>query len=183
MKYDGKEVSNTAEGFTLLELLIVITIISILFTLSVLAIRTHSPGDLIKEEALRLDRLIQLALEEAILRNIEYGIQFSPQGYQFLFYKGGQWQPMDEDRLLRPRELPREMEIELVMEERSVVIDKAGNASNDSDTKKLKPQVFLLSSEEITPEFSARFVIPNIDTSYVVSGKLNGTHKAEEDKL
>ena len=50
------------KGFSLLELLVVIVIISILFTFTTLAIRGTSPEELIQTEAQRLDRLLQLAL-------------------------------------------------------------------------------------------------------------------------
>ena len=66
----------TQRGFTLIELLVVIVIVAILFTYTTLAIRGNSPEDAIKEEAHRLERLIELALEESILRGEEYGIEF-----------------------------------------------------------------------------------------------------------
>jgi hypothetical protein len=43
--------------------------------------------------------------------------------------------------------------------------------------------VFLLSSGEITPEFSVRLVMPGVETSYVVWGTINGEHKAEISDL
>jgi len=74
------------KGFSLLELLVVIVIISILFTFTTLAIRGTSPEELIQTEAQRLDRLLQLALEEAILKGQEYGLEFKPDSYRFLLY-------------------------------------------------------------------------------------------------
>ena len=74
------------KGFSLLELLVVIVIISILFTFTTLAIRGTSPEELLQTEALRLDRLLQLALEEAILKGEEYGVEFKPGSYRFLLY-------------------------------------------------------------------------------------------------
>lgn len=174
-----------ANGFTLLELLVVITIIAILFTFSVLSIRTNSPEELIEKEARRLNQLIQLALEEAVLKNVEYGLQFNTNGYQFLYYdyESTEWHTMKNDRQLRPRELPFEMEIELAIEETNIIIDDNADSGNNDPNKKLKPQVFILSSEEISPEFSARFAISNIKTSYIVSGTINGKHAAEKSKL
>jgi type II secretion system protein H len=189
-------VSNNSDGFTLLELLIVVTIFSILFTFSTLAIRTNSPEELIEEEALRLNRLIQLALEEAVLKNTEYGLRFSANGYQFLYYdpESNRWQTIDTDKHLRPRELPHDMEIEVAIEETDIVINSSNDSSEDNDTdqddldldnsdKKLKPQVFLLSSEEISPEFSATFAIPDVETSFIVRGTIDGKHEAEKNDL
>jgi len=180
-------------GFTLLELLVVIVIVSILFTFTTLAIRSSSPEEQIKTEALRLDRLIQLAQEEAILRGEEYGLEFKPNGYRFLRYVDFIWQPLDSDRQLRQRELPLDMKIEVEIEQVDILLetdkppDKSDSDKKDSDKdkekEKLKPQVFLLSSGEITPEFNARFVIPGIETSYIVSANAEGEHKAEISAL
>jgi general secretion pathway protein H len=173
-----------ASGFTLLELLVVIVIVSVLFSFMTLAIRGASPEDAIKEEALRLNQLIQLALEEAVLRNTEYALLFSTHGYQFLQLNEDNWQTIEADKLLRKRELPLEMEIELSIEQVDVVIadmhedseSEPGGDADEKTKKKLQPQVFLMSSEEITPEFSARFIIPGVEESYIVNATMDGKH-------
>jgi len=172
--------TNRVKGFTLLELLVVIVIISILFSYTILAIRGSSPEELIQEEAHRLNRLLQLALEEAVLKNTEYGIEFSTNGYQFMYYEEKEWHTMEQDKLLRERELPVEMEIELAVEEIDIVIVENSDGEN---VKKLEPQIFLLSSEEITPEFSALFTIPGVETSYIVRGSIDGQHTVKPSEL
>ncbi|MCK5001996.1 MAG: type II secretion system minor pseudopilin GspH [Gammaproteobacteria bacterium] len=175
---------SRVDGFTLLELMIVIVIVAILFSFATLTIRGSSPEDLIKEEAHRLHRLIQLALEEAVLKNTEYGLEFKSNSYRFLTYTGDQWQAISSDKLLRERELPEDMEIELAIEQTDIIIgDTAETIDQDSDEedeeKKAKPQVFLLSSEEITPEFSARFSLHGIETSYIVTGTIDGKNEVK----
>ena len=167
---------GNARGFTLLELLVVIVIVSVLFSFLSLTIRGVSPEDAIKEEAHRLNQLIQLALEEAVLRNTEYALKFNTHGYQFLQLEEDDWQLVETDKLLRKRELPLEMEIELAIEQIDVVISDDETENKEGNEKKLEPQVFLMSSEEITPEFSARFTIPGIETSYIVNATFNGKH-------
>lgn len=174
----GKE-----SGFTLLELLVVIVIVSVLFSFMTLAIRSSSPEDIINEEARRFNQLIQLALDEAVLRNTEYGLKFNTNGYQFLQLIENDWLTMDADKLLRSRELPLEMELELSVEQIDVVIGETDdtleeNPEEDSEQNedKLQPQVFLMSSEEITPEFSVRFTIPGVETSYIVNATIDGKH-------
>ena len=175
---------SRAHGFTLLELMIVIVIVSILFTFATLTIRSNSPEELIEKEAHRLQRLIQLALEEAVLKNTEYGLEFKSNSYRFLTYTDDQWRAIRGDKLLRQRELPEEMEIELAIEQTDIIIGDTAEA-NDEDSeledeeKKAKPQVFLLSSEEITPEFSARFTLHGIETSYIVSGYIDGKQEVK----
>jgi general secretion pathway protein H len=185
--------SPREHGFTLLELLVVIVIVSILFTFTTLAIRSSSPEDRIQTEARRLDRLLQLAQEEAILKGEQYGLEFRPDGYRFLRYVDYVWQPMDNDRQLHLRKLPQDMKIEVEIDQIEIALEtakqpaKADSGDNDKeknkDKEKIKPQVFLLSSGEITPEFSARFVIPGIETSYIVSANAEGEHKAKISEL
>jgi general secretion pathway protein H len=186
---------RTVNGFSLLELLVVIVIVGILFSFTTLAIRGTNPDELIEEEARRFDQLTRLALEEAILKGLEYGIAFTPNSYTFLVQLTDlQWHDLGNDKLLRPRELSHDIEIELNIEDTDVVFKNASTASgepeettadtdeNDEDqdesTKiELKPQVYLLSSGEITPEFSARFIIPGVTESHQVNGFVDGKHE------
>ena len=172
--------STSEHGFSLLELLVVIVIIAILFTFTTLAIRGTSPEELLETEAQRLDQLLQLALEEAILRGMEYGLEFTPNSYRFLLYIENTWQPLESDRLLRERQLPENMEFELEIEQIDVLIDETERKDDDDDKAKSRPQVFLLSSGEITPEFSVRLVMPGVATSYLVTANANGEHEAEK---
>ena len=179
---------NSQTGFSLLELLVVVVVVAILFTYTTLAIRSDTPEDLLKEEAFRLERLVQLALEEAILRGEEYAIEVHQNGYRFLRFTANQWQPLANDKILRARDLPIDMELEMRLEETEIVIqpvtvdknpanvDSDEQASNKgNDIEELKPQIFLLSSGEITPEFNIRFYILGVETSYIVNGLFDGT--------
>jgi len=188
-------------GFTLLELLVVVVIVAILFTYTTLAIRSDSPEDVIKKEAQRMERLVQLALEESILRGEEYGIEIFLDGYRFLRFTKNQWQPLSGDKILRQRELPLDMEIEVRLEDTEIVIDPSTDALSEQkldlnigaelgaekeekkDRKKIKPQIYLLSSGEITPEFDVRFYILGVETSYFVRGFFDGSLKTEISDL
>ncbi len=179
---------NSQTGFSLLELLVVVVVVAILFTYTTLAIRSDTPEDLLKKEAFRLERLVQLALEEAILRGEEYAIEVHQNGYRFLRFTANQWQPLANDKILRARDLPLDMELEMRLEETEIVIQPAsGNKASanvdpdeqtgneDNDIEELKPQIFLLSSGEITPEFDIRFYVLGVETSYIVNGLFDGT--------
>ena len=131
--------SKTQKGFSLLELLVVIVIISILFTFTTLAIRGTSPEELIQTEAQRLDRLLQLASEEAILKGMEYGLEFKTSSYRFLVYFEGSWQPLEADKLLRERMLPENMEIELMVDAVDVVIEESKEETEEQTPQTKAP--------------------------------------------
>lgn len=184
-------------GFTLIELIVVIVIVAILFTYTTLAIRGNSPADAIKEEARRLERLIELALEESILRGDEYGIEIFIDGYRFLSLIDEQWQPITQDAILRERELPGDMEIETHLEDSPLVVDlstdplsddqvdldESGETEEATTAEKIYPHIYLLTSGEIAPDFDVRFYIPGVETSYIVKGLFDGTLSTEISAL
>ena len=184
-------------GFTLLELLVVIVIVSILVTYSTLAIRGSSPEDLLKEEALRLQTLTQLVMEESILRGEEYGIEVFQDGYRFVRFSNDQWITLDDDRILREHELPADIELEMRLEETDIVIgvvadpmsdneidlDEAEQVTSDAQQEQISPHIYILSSGEITPEFEIRFYILGVETSYLVTGVFDGTLNTEISDL
>jgi len=188
---------TSAAGFTLLELLVVIVIVSILVTYSTLAIRGTSPEDLIREEALRLQTLTELVMEESILRGEEYGIEVFQDGYRFVRFSDDQWVTLDDDRILRDRELPADMELEMRLEETDIVINLASEPMSDNEVElneaeevsdeeqqeKISPHIYILSSGEITPEFEIRFYILGVETSYLVTGVFDGTLNTEISDL
>lgn len=157
--------------------MVVIVIVGIMFSFLTLSIRSDSPEEAIKKEAQRLNQLIQIALEEAILRGEEYAIVFKPNSYQFAHLTGNGWKIIANDRLLRPRELPFDITIELEVEQTSINFS-THNKNQNNETGTVEPQVFLLSSGEITPEFTVSMLILGVETSYQIVGKINGQHSA-----
>ena len=173
-----------SKGFTLLEVMVVIVIVSIIVSMATLAVNTNSPGERLKTEAQQLYSLFKLAHEEAILRSREYGVGFSDEGYRFMVYEKGVWMPLDADRLLRARQFPEDVRLDLEIEQIEVVLDAPKEKSADdeddkrsSDNDKLRPQVFLLSSGEITPEFTAHLTISGLNTVYSVHAKPDGSYE------
>lgn len=95
--------TGSATGFTLLELLVVLVIVGIL--LGAVALNVN-PGDrqLLQNEAQRIALLLQLARDEAIVRNRPIAFEADDYRYRFLLRQGEGWQALAGDALLRERE-------------------------------------------------------------------------------
>jgi general secretion pathway protein H len=88
-------------GFTLIELLLVITIAGITLGLAALQFRPDSHS--LEAEAQRLASLMQLASDEAILRNRPILLEADSRQYQFFIRNKGSWTLLVGDDLLRAR--------------------------------------------------------------------------------
>lgn len=89
------------DGFTLIELLLVIAIAGI--TLGLAALQFRPERDSLEAEAQRLASLMQLASDEAILRNRSILLEIDSHQYQFFIRNKGSWARLDGDDMLRTR--------------------------------------------------------------------------------
>ncbi|MET0961828.1 MAG: type II secretion system minor pseudopilin GspH [Noviherbaspirillum sp.] len=93
-------------GFTLLELLVVLVIAGI--TLGIVSFNAMpSPQQALQNEAQRIALLLQLARDEAIVRDRPIAFEVDAEGYRFLQREERTWQPLQADDLLRPRQFKR----------------------------------------------------------------------------
>jgi general secretion pathway protein H len=132
-------------GFTLFEILVALLIIGLIVGVATLSISNPAPGKL-REESRRMEAVIGLAREEAILQSRDFGVSFWQQGYAFHEFFEGKWLRVEKDRTLRTYQLPEGMRLQLELEGFDVVM---------SPIEPEKPQVFVLSSGEMSP-FSVR---------------------------
>jgi len=197
---------NLKSGFTLIELLVVIVIISLSIAVVVVNISTGGNDELAEEEIVRLQQILRFAHEQSVIRAEEYGVRFYETGYRFMLYdeETDNWLDINKDKLLRSRTLPEPLELDLYIEQIPVEIlesrkdepvtkpeieeNKLASAASDlnledqptaeqTEAEKITPQIFLLSSSEITPQFEVRLRIPGSDIEELLEGLPQGEFK------
>jgi len=198
-----------SQGFTLIEILVVVIIISVSIGLVVVNITSGSAEQVAKEETIRLQQLLKFAHEQSVIRAEEYGIRFYTTGYRFMKHNAedDSWIDLTQDKLLRSRVLPEPLELDLYIEQLPVeILDsfdddpeveeekenaletaasniQPGADNNTSKKDEIKPQVFLLSSSELTPQFELILRVPGSDIEEQLQGLPQGEYKrvTEED--
>jgi len=164
---------RSSHGFTLLEVLVVLFIIGVIVSFATLSVGQNT-SRVVSDEAERLLGLIRLGSEEAVLQGNELALQFSRDGYGFMMLSNnGEWEALEDDTLLRQREIPAGVRLELKLE---------GAAANLSDQDN-PPRIFVLSSGEVTP-FELTVASDEGDKYLLIGtldGKLSLTNIQEED--
>lgn len=133
---------HLSRGFTLLEVLVVMVIIGVVISFAVLSLKGNDNS--LDEEARRLQALIALAGQEAVLQSRELAMEFTSEGYDFLAFDGEQWQPISDDDVFRARHLPEDLVIEYQAEGDQLTVGK-------KDDEAVPPRIYFLSSGEATP--------------------------------
>ena len=167
-------------GFTLLELMVVLVIIGIILTFAMLSVGGDDLGELMEQETHRMMTLLDLASDEAVLRGEELAVLFSEDGYEFLVLNEDRWQTTTEDRLLKAYTLPADIELRLEIEgEPPILTASAAEVEEEVDEvedeeEELQPQVFILSSGEMTP-FTVILMSPQSRRRYHLTASLLGS--------
>ena len=165
------------QGFTLLEILAVIVIIAIVVSLAGLRLSARAVDERLATEAERLQVLLRLAADEAVVQGEEIGLLVAADGYAFYHLEQNRWVAYEVGPL-RERELPEGMSLNLSQVEdaeevRLPMPDDAGN-SGDKKQKQAAPQILLLSSGELTP-FVLQLRLGGHPVYFQSEGKITGT--------
>ena len=157
---------TTNKGFTLLELLLVLTLMAFLFSTVKIPDLTKDPFDLVENEAQKVAHLVDLASEYAVLNNALLGFAVKEQQYAFLAYDGERWIEIPEAPFIRS-ELAENLQLSIQLDglewqEQNML--SAIEWINEDDKEELLseqdeladevflfPQVFILPSGEISP--------------------------------
>ncbi len=153
-------------GFTLVELLIVIVIIALVVSVTVASFGNRGDEAVVANEAQRLTALIELARDRAELEDQEWGLDVEATGYTFLNFDAvrGIWLRARAAQF-RPRDLPAPLSMTLQVDALEVVAApegraaeqaaRAGERNRGAPNDALKPDVLLLSSGEVS-QFNLR---------------------------
>lgn len=160
------------QGFTLLEVLLVVALMAIVSTTVVLTLSPNDPQRELAREAQRFAAVMNMVVERAVLTGTEYGVITTDHDYRFVRYYQGKWQLVEGDRMMRPYPLPDDIAMSMVVDELPWQKDDS-LFSNDSlfddmfeeeqQDQKLLPQVFIYSYGEFMP-FTATFTMIRRDT-------------------
>ena len=135
-----------ARGFTLVEILVVVTIIAVVTAGIVLSVSVTGRDRDLERESDRLLALFNYVREQAELQTREFGIMFQDDGYEFLTYdtRRDSWRSVFEDDALRARRLPDGLGFRLSVDARPVVLNRPKNAKDKT------PQVMIFSNGDLS---------------------------------
>jgi general secretion pathway protein H len=140
-----------SKGFTLVEILVVMLIIAAVISLTVLSVNSTGRDSQLDEESRRIEGLVGLLHERALLEGRDFGLRIEPAAYEFVFYdtRRNRWLMMDQEREFRHRELPKGISFQLQLDSQTVVIKAIDRNLTSGDPA--GPQVAIAASGEGTP--------------------------------
>lgn len=188
---------HTQHGFTLLEIMLVLALMGLIMATVSYTVFSKNIEQEIEKEVQRLQVVFNMASDYAVINQSELGLRLDEEKQSYEFVKlndDERWIPIDGVKHFEIRELPEGVQIDLVLEglawqeedslfdnrifdEELSVRDEAVDIGDDEDKEPPPPQIFILSSGEITPfeltieyepqnnnEESFLFVLQGVDT-------------------
>jgi general secretion pathway protein H len=124
---DRSQRRRTEQGFTLLEILVVVVIIGVVITGAILSLGATGKDRALEQERDRLAAIAAYVRERGGMLTLEYGLRCGQHGYRFAYYdnRALRWLPETVDDTLRPRRLPAGLRLRLVVEGHDIVLDDA----------------------------------------------------------
>jgi general secretion pathway protein H len=140
------------KGFTLVEILVVVVIMAVVISLAVLSVSATGRDSQLDEESRRIEGLVGLLHDRALLEGRDFGLRIEPGAYEFVVYdpRRNRWLMMDQEREYRHRELPKGISFQLQLDSQTVVL-KPIDRNLSGDSAPPNPQVAIAASGEGTP--------------------------------
>jgi len=140
------------KGFTLIEILVVVLIIAVVVSLTVLSVNATGRDSQLDVESRRIEGLMGLLHERALLEGRDFGLRIEPTAYEFVVYdpRRNRWMMLDQEREYRHRELPKGVSFQLELDSQVVVL-KPIDRNFNSDAAPPAPQVAIAASGDGTP--------------------------------
>jgi general secretion pathway protein H len=141
-----------SKGFTLVEIMVVVVIMAVIISLAVLSIGVTGRDAQLDEESRRIEGLVNLLHERAVLEGRDFGLRIEPTAYEFVEYEPtrDRWVTLSEEHEFRHRDLPKGVTFQLELDSQVVVL-KPIERDFVSDEPPPGPQVAIAASGEGTP--------------------------------
>ncbi|MBV1870462.1 MAG: type II secretion system minor pseudopilin GspH [Gammaproteobacteria bacterium] len=181
---------NSERGFTLLELLLVIVIVAIVSAAVVITMNPDNTHRELETEARRLTQVLRQLADESIFQGQEFGVIFKEGEYSFSIWDrdANQWQNFEQPPVYRTYALPEPFVLVFDAEEIPYSLKKKSTSSAEgnaevnaaeiaidaNETQAIKPNVWFLSSGEITPFSITVFSDDDNERRYLISANAVG---------
>ncbi len=183
--------SSKNNGFTLIEILVVVVIVATIVGTVVLSMGLVGDDRELETERNRIASLIEVAQDEAMMQGREFGIEFMQSSYRFVEFDPFtfQWSEVPGDEMFRLRALPEEMEFDLYLEGQRISLEldpqEFSDPEEDDTSAQLgeyEPHLFVFSSGQATP-FELRIRRDINDQELVMRGDIFGDIEFGEEEL
>ncbi|WP_432455687.1 MULTISPECIES: type II secretion system minor pseudopilin GspH [unclassified Agarivorans] len=168
------------QGFTLLEVILVLLLMSIGIYTVVMSVSGSSEQKILEQKAKHLAALVQYAQEQALLTGYDYGIYADVEHYQFVRMEKQRWVALD-DKIFKKEKFEEPYALALSLEDEQQLNQGYGsgklgftdnplfeeNFITEDVEQKIVPQILLLSSGEVTP-FSLQFIFGESPSTWQV---------------
>jgi general secretion pathway protein H len=140
-----------SKGFTLIEILVVVVIMAIVISLAVLSLSVTGRDSQLDEETRRIQGLVGLLHERALLEGRDFGMNVEPNAYEFLVYVPARdrWEKIKQDPEFRHRQLPKGLSFQLELDSQTVVLKPVDPTATTAPLP--TPQIAIAASGEGTP--------------------------------
>ena len=192
--------NRRAAGFTLIEVMVVVVIVGVVSSMLLLSFGLLRQDQSLQQQGRRLASLLELAVDEATLQGRDFGLEVMLRGYRFVEHDPilEVWDEMIGDDILRPRKLEDELEFELFVEDRRILLreeaedTRRGREDDDKNDEPAgrrrrdlsddyAPHVLILSSGDISP-FSLRIVRATDRAGITMTVAPDGVIEIESDE-